>query len=184
MSSPTPSSSSSSSSSSCPSGPAGVLLTDRLVLRPWAPDELAAVVGDSRRADWAPDFPAEGDRVIAGFLTEHPEGITPYGHRLVVERDGGPVVGSIGLFWPPSDGAIEVGYGIVASRRGRGYASEATRALAEFALTAPGVDAVYANVELSNPASVRVLEKAGLRRLTSDATTARFRAVAADFARP
>ncbi|MFD0418617.1 GNAT family N-acetyltransferase [Streptomyces sp. NPDC127108] len=166
------------------SDPATGLTTDRLVLRPWTPDELAAVVGDSRRADWAPDFPAEGDRVIAGFLTEHPEGLSPYGHRLVAERDSGLVVGSIGLFWPPSDGAIEIGYGIVGSRRGRGYASEATRALAGFALTAPGVDAVYANVELSNPASVRVLEKAGLRRLSSDATTARFRAVAEDFARP
>lgn len=177
----------SASSASFPfssSDPAGDLLTDRLVLRPWSPDELAAVVGDSRRADWAPDFPAEGDRVIAGFLTEHPEGLAPHGHRLVAERDGGLVVGSIGLFWPPSDGAIEIGYGIVASRRGRGYASEATRALAEFALASPGVDAVYANVELANPASVRVLEKAGLRRLSSDAATARFRAVAADFARP
>ncbi|GHC53610.1 GNAT family N-acetyltransferase [Streptomyces flavofungini] len=159
------------------------LITERLVLRPWSTAELAAVVGGSRRPDWAPDFPAEGDRVIAGFLTEHPEGLTACGHRLVVERDGGPVVGSIGLFWPPSEGSIEIGYGIVGSRRGRGYASEATRALAEFALTAPAVDAVYATVELANPASVRVLEKAGLRRCGSDATTARFRAVAADFAR-
>jgi hypothetical protein len=66
------------------------------------------------------------------------------------------VVGSIGLFWPPDDGAIEIGYGIVASRRGRGYAAEATRALTAYALTAPGVDTVFATVELSNPASVSV----------------------------
>lgn len=147
------------------------LATERLVLRPWSPGELAAVVDGRRLADWAEDFPAEGDRVIAGFLTEHPEGLTAYGHRLVAERATGRVIGSIGLFWPPSDGALEVGYGIVVSRRGRGYASEATRALVEFALTAPGVDAVYANVELSNPASVRVLEKAGLRRLSEDAAS-------------
>lgn len=179
---------SSSSSSSFSSSPAWTvtgadLTTERLVLRPWTPQELAAVLDGTRPADWAPDFPADGDRVIAGFLTEHPEGLTVYGHRLVTERDGGWVVGSIGLFWPPSDGALEVGYGIVASRRGRGYASEATRALVEFALTAPGVDAVHATAEAANPASVRVLEKAGLRRLSSGAGTVRFRAVAEDFAR-
>ncbi|MFH8350316.1 GNAT family N-acetyltransferase [Streptomyces sp. NPDC018045] len=144
------------------------------MLRPWSTGELAAVLSDARLTHWAEDFPAEGDRVIAGFLTEHPDGLTDYGHRQIIERASDLVVGSIGLFWPPADGSIEVGYGIVASRRGRGYASEATRAIVEFALTAPGVHTVCAGVELSNPASVRVLEKAGLHRCGEDATTARF----------
>jgi RimJ/RimL family protein N-acetyltransferase len=89
-------------------------------------------------------------------------------------------VGSVGLFWPPTDGAVEIGYGIVGSRRGRGYAAEATRALAEFALGAPGVRTVYANVELSNPASVRVLHKAGFRQAPGPAeeATARYVVVA------
>ncbi|MGW2325208.1 GNAT family N-acetyltransferase [Streptomyces sp. NPDC001700] len=113
---------------------------------------------------WAGDFPAEGDQVIAGLFAEHPDWLGPYGHRLIIERATGLVVGSIGLFWPPSDGAVEIGYGIVPSRRGRGYAPEATRALTAFALGAPGVHAVHATVELSNPASVRVLEKSGFRR--------------------
>ncbi|MFI8931329.1 GNAT family N-acetyltransferase [Streptomyces sp. NPDC053474] len=152
------------------------LATDRLVLRTWSSAELAAVVADTRLADWAEDFPADGDGVIAGFLADHPEGLHAYGHRLVVERGSGLVVGSIGLFWPPAEGVLEVGYGVVPSRRGRGYASEATRAVVEFALSSPDVHAVYATVELSNPASVRVLEKAGLRRCDGDATTARFRA--------
>ncbi|GAA2972441.1 GNAT family N-acetyltransferase [Streptomyces enissocaesilis] len=156
------------------------LITDRLVLRPWSPDELAAVRCDTRLADWAEDFPAEGDRVIAGFLAEHPEGLNEYGHRKIIERAGGLVVGSIGLFWPPSDGSIEVGYGIVESRRGRGYASEATRALVEYALSAaPGVRTVHAGVESANPASVRVLEKAGLERWSDDGTVVRFRRVRA-----
>ncbi|WP_459546603.1 hypothetical protein [Nocardia sp. X0981] len=37
----------------------------------------------------------------------------------MLERDTGLVVGSIGLFWPPSAGVLEIGYGIVPSRRGR-----------------------------------------------------------------
>ncbi|MCC9157636.1 GNAT family N-acetyltransferase [Streptomyces parvulus] len=160
-------------SSSAPSAHAE-LITPRLVLRPWTGAETAAVLGGTRRPRWADDFPAEGDRVIAGLLGERPEWFGAYGHRLVVERDGGTLVGSIGLFWPPADGALEIGYGIVASRRGRGYATEATAALASFALSAPGVRTVTAGVELSNPASVRVLEKAGFRRYLVEGNTARY----------
>ncbi|WP_039946239.1 GNAT family N-acetyltransferase [Streptomyces sp. NRRL S-118] len=156
------------------------LSTERLVLRPWPPAEITAVVDDGRLPHWAADFPADGDRVIAGFLAGHPAAPGAHGHRQIVERASGLVVGSIGLFWPPTDGVVEFGYGIVASRRGRGYATEAARAVVEFALSAPEVRAVCAGVELSNPASVRVLEKAGLRRWSSDGTTARFRVIAAD----
>lgn len=148
-----------------PSLPVPDLTTERLVLRSWVAAEADAVVGGVRLPHWADDFPADGDRVIAELLGEHPEWLDRHGHRLVVERDSGLVVGSIGLFWPPSDGVLEIGYGVVASRRGRGYAAEATRALTDFAFTAPGVRVVRAEVEPANPASVRVLEKAGFRPL-------------------
>ncbi|WP_406707985.1 GNAT family N-acetyltransferase [Streptomyces halobius] len=85
-----------------------------------------------------------------------------------------------GLFWPSSDGALEIGCGIMASRRGRGCAPEATQALVAYAPTSPDVRTVYADVELSNPASIRVLEKAGPHRWSEDATTARFRTMAPD----
>ncbi|MFT2020226.1 GNAT family N-acetyltransferase [Streptomyces sp. 796.1] len=160
------------------------LVTERLLLRQWSVAEVAAVVESVRRAHWAADFPAEGDRVIAGYLTTHPDGLGRYGQRQIIERETGQVVGAIGLFWPPTDGHVEFGYGVVASRRGRGYASEAARAIVAFALTAPEVHAVHADVELANPASVRVLEKAGLQRLHQDETTARFGTTAAGPAGP
>ncbi|WP_234320151.1 GNAT family N-acetyltransferase [Streptomyces sp. SBT349] len=176
-----PSSSSSSPSSSASPAPPdeGDLLTERLVLRPWTPAELFAVDRGERQPHWAPDFPAEGDQVIAGILTQHPEGLTGSGHRQVIERGSGLVVGSIGLFWPPNDGAVDVGYGIIASRRGRGYATEATRAMVAFGLAAPGVEAVTAEVDLANTASVRVLEKAGMTRTSEDGVTARYRTTSA-----
>ncbi|MER6304517.1 GNAT family N-acetyltransferase [Streptomyces sp. NPDC001657] len=155
--------------------PHAELTTDRLVLRPWTAAEAAAALDDTRSPHWADDFPAEGDRVIAGLLDQHPGWLGEHGHRLIIERASGLVVGSIGLFWPPNEGVLEIGYGIVASRRGRGYAPEATRALTSFALTAPGVHTVVATVELSNPASVRVLEKAGFQHCSTEENVARFR---------
>ncbi|MEV0383558.1 GNAT family N-acetyltransferase [Nonomuraea sp. NPDC050643] len=153
------------------------LITDRLVLRAWTPGEVGAVLGGPRPAHWAADFPAEGDHVIAGLFADHPAWLGVYGHRQIVERAGGRTVGSIGLFWPPADGTLEIGYGVVASRRGRGYASEATRALTGFALLAPEVHTVHATVDPANPASVRVLEKAGFERAPGQGTdgTLRYR---------
>ncbi|MEV1247292.1 GNAT family N-acetyltransferase [Nonomuraea sp. NPDC049750] len=166
--------------SSSPSPTHSDLTTARLILRAWTDGEAAAVLDGTRQAHWAEDFPAEGDGVIVGLFAEHPAWLGEYGHRQVIERESGLVVGSIGLFWPPSDGTLELGYGIVASRRGRGYAPEATRAMTAHALTAPGVHTVYANVELSNPPSIRVLEKAGFERWSTEPETARYRATTAD----
>jgi RimJ/RimL family protein N-acetyltransferase len=146
------------------------LSTGRLVLRAWPAGDVAAVLGGTRPPHWAADFPADGDRVIAGVVAEHPEG-----QFQIVERGTGLVVGSIGLFWPPRDGTVEIGYGVVPSRRGLGYAAEAARALAGHALTVPGVHTVYAEVEFANPPSVRVLEKAGFRRFSAGEETARYR---------
>ncbi|MBN6054960.1 GNAT family N-acetyltransferase [Nonomuraea sp. RK-328] len=163
MSSHTPAASSGETSAPA-AEPIPDLTTDRLILRPWTAAEVDAVLRGDRLAHWAADFPATGDHVIAGLFAENPAWLGAHGHRQVVERDGGLVVGSIGLFWPPSDGALEIGYGIVESRRGRGYAPEAVQALTAFAFTAPGVRAVHATVEPSNPPSIRVLEKAGFQR--------------------
>ncbi|MEV6283636.1 GNAT family protein [Kribbella sp. NPDC051770] len=165
------------------------LTTERLVLRSWTATDVAAVLDASsasqssqlavlrpglRPEHWAGDFPSDGDRVIAGLLATQPEWLGAFGHRLVVERASGLVVGSIGLFWPPTDGVVELGYGVVESVRGRGYATEATAALTAYALSSPEVHTVQAGVELSNPASVRVLEKASFQRVSADQETARY----------
>jgi RimJ/RimL family protein N-acetyltransferase len=147
------------------------IVTARLLLPPVTAEHVAAVVAGRRLAGWAPDFPAEGDRVIAGMLDRNGLPVGPaavFGQRLVVERASGLVVGGIGLFGPPEDGRVELGYGIVESRRGQGYASEAARALVAHALGLPAVTEVVAGVDPANPASARVLEKAGLCFRSSD----------------
>jgi RimJ/RimL family protein N-acetyltransferase len=142
------------------------LATQRLLLPLVTADDVAAILDGRRPPGWAEDFPADGDREIAGFLarTGIPSGPDAgFGPRLVVERDSGLVVGSVGFLGPPGNGCVEVGYGLVASRRGRGYATEAVRTTVRFALDHPAVTKVVATVEVGNAASVRVLEKNGFR---------------------
>jgi [ribosomal protein S5]-alanine N-acetyltransferase len=151
------------------------VVTERLLLRPVTAEHVAAVVAGRRLPGWAPDFPSEGDQVIAGMLERDGVPVDPaFGQRLVVERETGLVVGGIGLFGPPEDGQVEFGYGIVESHRGRGYATEAARALVEVALGLPGVTEIVAGVDPANPASVRVLEKAGLSFRSQDGDEAQY----------
>jgi ribosomal-protein-alanine N-acetyltransferase len=150
------------------------LVTERLVLRPVTGEHVTAVVAGRRLPGWAPDFPSEGDEVIARMLDRDGVPETAFGQRLVVERETGLVVGGIGLFGPPAEGQVEFGYGIVGSRRGRGYATEAARALVEAALALPGVTEVVAGVDPANAASVRVLEKAGLTFRSHDGDEDRY----------
>lgn len=154
------------------------LVTARLILRPVTAADVADVLATSwatgRPDHWADDYPDDGDRGISELLNQHPELLGPYGHRQIIEQGSGLVVGGIGMFWPPTDGRVEIGYGVVPSRRGLGYATEATSALIDFAFTLPGVRTVYADVDPLNRPSIRVLVKADFLHTESNGDLARF----------
>jgi [ribosomal protein S5]-alanine N-acetyltransferase len=142
-------------------------VSERLELRPMPWAAVEAIMSNERLPDWAEDFPAVGDRVIARMLQRTgpsevgPGRPDPWFHRQVVERISRAVVGGIGFFGPPQGGEVEIGYGIVPSRQGVGYATEAVSMLVTTAWQDPGTDAVVANTDVENVASQRVLEKAG-----------------------
>ncbi len=60
-----------------------------------------------------------------------------------------------------SDGITEIGYGINDDFQGKGYASEAVKAVSEWAFQQPDVTALEAETDEENTASKRVLEKCG-----------------------
>ena len=100
------------------------IVTSRPVLRQVTDEDVTAVLSGQQQAGWAEDFPSDGDRVIARVLAKYgmpadEEGLR-FGHRLVVERESGLVVGGVGFFGPPQGGEVEIGYGIVPSRQRRG----------------------------------------------------------------
>ena len=80
------------------------------------------------------------------------------------ELDSGALVGDVGI--APVDaepGVISVGYTIDPAAQGRGYATEAVRALVDYAFEVLGADVVRMHASANNTASIRVAEKAGLR---------------------
>jgi len=88
-----------------------------------------------------------------------------FGVWVMIERDGGVVVGDVGFIGPPDEtGSIEVGYSVIPDRRRRGYATEAARAIVEWALSQPGVRVVVAGCDSDNAPSIRTLERLGFHR--------------------
>lgn len=89
---------------------------------------------------------------------------------VIVHTSERTLIGDIGFHAPPdADGCIEIGYDILAAYRRQGYAVEASVALLDWAFQQPGAKCVIAECLMDNSASIRVLEKLGLRRVATTA---------------
>jgi RimJ/RimL family protein N-acetyltransferase len=74
------------------------------------------------------------------------------------------VVGDVGLQWVSErDRTAEIGFIVDPRQQGKGYATEAARALVDWAFAAAGLHRVIGRLEARNAASARVLEKLGMR---------------------
>ena len=150
-----------------PEGPSEPGATERLTLRLIDAPRAERIVARAPAAedDWAEGYPTGGDVEASGsFLREHRRGNDPaeFGVYEIVENATGTVVGGIGFHHAPDDsGTVEVGYGLVASRWNRGYATEALIAMIALAKV-NHARRVQGRALADNAASRRVMEKAGM----------------------
>jgi len=134
--------------------------SERLFLRPAFPEDWAAIAaclgGDEaivRNLAYAPwPYGADAARAFAA-MTQDP--LLPH---FLVTLPGVGVIGSAGL--GEHEGAVELGYWIARAHWGRGYATEAARAVLRIARTL-GHQRILAGHFTDNPASGRVLDKLG-----------------------
>lgn len=157
-----------------------MITTERLELVPGTPeifrarvddrDALARFLGARVPAGWPPElYDQDAAGWTAKYLAEHADG-EGWALRFVVLRasqaEGGArtAVGCCGFKGKPAaDGTCEIGYGILAEFRRRGYASEAARALIDWAFAHAEVTRVVAETYPELAPSIGVMEKNGLR---------------------
>jgi RimJ/RimL family protein N-acetyltransferase len=158
-----------------------VLETERLLLRHFTEADAESLLLMEMEPDVLryvgrkplADVDAYRNKIRSTFLTyyEKPGG---YGAWAVVEKASGEFVGGCTLR-PALDSNhaaemgctsddVELGYGLRKPSWGKGYATEVAQALVRRAFTELGAISLVACVTIDNLASVRVLEKAGLRR--------------------
>jgi len=80
----------------------------------------------------------------------------------IVRTETNELIGSIGLTVQQHWERAEIGYWIGVPYWGRGFATEAAVEAVRFGFEDLGLNRIYASVFANNPASARVLEKAGL----------------------
>lgn len=85
----------------------------------------------------------------------------PFARYRITRTADGRAVGGIGFKGQPDNGSVEIGYGLVPSARGNGYAPEAAQALVALARQ-QGLSRIVADTEADNIASQRTLERAGV----------------------
>jgi ribosomal-protein-alanine N-acetyltransferase len=148
--------------------------TERLILVPFSLQMVEAALDRDAETwrtlsirphdEWPGEDIAEVLPLLARALEKDPNR-AEWG-RLVVHTASRMIIGDIGFHEPPDDnGMVEMGYSIVPSHRKRGYATEAGRAIIAWAFSRPEVKRVIANCLQDNHASIRVLEKLGMKRL-------------------
>ena len=84
-----------------------------------------------------------------------------YGVWLIYEEGRSALVGTAGLR-PLEDIGLEIFYSLAPGSWGRGYATEAARAVVEHALGPLGLPEVLAEVDEGNAASIAVVKRLGM----------------------
>jgi [ribosomal protein S5]-alanine N-acetyltransferase len=128
--------------------------------------ELGQIIG-AHVPDGFPNEPVR--KYVLPAKLKHLEQDSTYGKwsGMIVHVSDGVVIGSMGFKSAPDQyGHVEIGYDIIPSYQGRGYATEMAQALIRWAFEETSVTRVTAECLTSNKASIRVLEKVGMRQLT------------------
>jgi len=143
--------------------------TERLLLRPWRPDDLDTyhrLRGDPEVARFLYDRPLDRDGARAKLASLRTT-ISEPGQwvNLAVEvADTGAVAGDVGLGWVSDVHRLaDVGYTFLPGLRGNGYATEAATAMVDLAFTQLGCHRVAGHLDARNTASAALLERLGMR---------------------
>lgn len=147
------------------------LATERLKLRRFIPadlEPLLGVFGDSEvmRYVGAERRPLDRREVAALMACAETQWQRQgFGLLAIVELETGRLVGEAGLQPLEQGPDIEAGYTLARAAWGRGYATEAARAILRWGFAGLGLQRVVAVADPANAASLRVLDRLGMKRL-------------------
>ena len=154
-----------------------VLDTPHLRLTPWTPAQLLSMLESVERfeeesglslADGLREFFVSGE-VSPAWVEQLRAAPGPDPWTLgfaAVHRDDGKVMGSAGFKGPPDEnGVAEIAYGVAPDYQGKGFATEAARALVSFAVERVDVRSIRAHTLPDNGPSGRVLAKCGFQQV-------------------
>ena len=146
-----------------------VLETDRLILRQLRVEDAAFILQLVNEPSWLRFIGDRGVKTLEdarGYILKGPvEMYRRFGFGLyltALKEDGAPM-GLCGLIKRDSLKDVDIGYAFLPRHAGQGYAFEAASAVLTHAKNDIGLPRIVATVRPDNAASIRLLEKLGLR---------------------
>jgi [ribosomal protein S5]-alanine N-acetyltransferase len=145
-----------------------VLTTERLVLRPFVWEDAAAVqrlAGAREVADTTLNIPHPYEDGMAEQWIESHAAAFAAGRLVsyaVTDQPSGGLLGTVSLHLEPTHARGELGYWFGVPFWGKGYATEAARALVDFGFAHLQLHRIQARHFVRNPASGRVMQKLGM----------------------
>jgi RimJ/RimL family protein N-acetyltransferase len=145
------------------------LETPRLILRPPTLGDapaLRAIASDARvaltTASLQHPYPEGAEKAFIRAILASTES---HRFRLAITRreESDMLIGMVGCH-PRAEGAAELTYMVSPAWWNRGFATEAARRVVRYAFEEGPFQSLVASAMVANPASERVLEKAGFRR--------------------
>lgn len=147
------------------------LETERLILRPWRQEDAEAalgVYGEAGVARWlspAMDRVPDGNAmrlVLQQWIAEDARLVSPAGRWAIeLQEDHRVVGGAVLLPLPPGNEDLEMGWQLNPEVWGRGYATEAGRAVARWAF-AEGFDEIVAVARVTNARAGATARRIGM----------------------
>jgi len=148
-----------------------MLKTDRLILRPWTSTDLASLYKLCSDEAVMAHFPSTlSEEETANFLQRLIDHYAQHGYTyFAVERkDTNKVIGFIGLAYQTYDSpctpAVDIGWRLVPSAWGNGYATEGAKACLTFAFKELQLEKVVAVCTHSNTGSEKVMKRIGMKK--------------------
>jgi [ribosomal protein S5]-alanine N-acetyltransferase len=146
-----------------------ILETERLLLREFVEDDAEAFFKlntDPQVVRFVPDKPLLSVEQARQILIDHP--IADYrkhgfGRGACILKSTGEQIGFAGLKYLEELGEVDVAYRLLPTYWGQGFATETAIASVRFGFADLGLKRIIGLVMPENVASVRVLEKTGLR---------------------
>jgi [ribosomal protein S5]-alanine N-acetyltransferase len=151
-----------------------ILETPRLLLVPQSleiietrleRDTFSLEIAEIGLISFTPEFPGDALGRYAGMRDYLKSGGVMSPGGVVIERSSRTAIGELGCKGEGVDGVMDIGYGFNPSAWNRGYATEIVTAFSDWLLEQAGIHAVTADTAATNPASGRVLEKAGFAQV-------------------
>ncbi len=86
--------------------------------------------------------------------------------QFIIEKKDGTKIGGIAHFnvLAPYGKTLEIGYALLPSERGKGYAAEAAKIMVDYLFLSKDVACIQATTDVGNVASQQVLEKTGFKK--------------------